>query len=114
MELFLKKYIIRRFIFLSAKPKDPIQVIVSPKTLNVPVGSPAKFLCSAKSDTSYNIVWTMGLSSPLPLGAFDDKGVLMIPDSRRFHTGSYTCTVSNEFSSDQGSVQLRVGGKNID
>ena len=77
----------------------------------MPVGSPAKFVCSAKSDTSYKIVWTRDVSSPLPIGSFDDKGVLMFPDARKLHTGSYTCTVSNEFSRDQGSVQLRVGGK---
>ncbi|EDO35776.1 predicted protein, partial [Nematostella vectensis] len=96
---------------LLARPREPIVVSVSPKTLNLASRQTARFVCRAKSKTYATVKWSKGLKGTLPSGATDKDGVLTIPYATRIHTGIYTCTGSNQYSYDQNSVQLRVAGR---
>ena len=98
------------FPYISVTPKDPIVVTVSPRTLHVPIHHTATFVCKAQSETTYTLKWTKGSYRRLPVGVVQEDGVLKFPDARRIHTGIYTCTGSNQYSEDMGSIQLRVGG----
>ncbi|XP_020914582.1 basement membrane-specific heparan sulfate proteoglycan core protein, partial [Exaiptasia diaphana] len=94
--------------FVSARPEDPITVSVSPKNLHISSGQTARFICKANSQTYYTLKWTKGESDKLPDGAVDKDGILTIESVKRMHTGTYTCTGSNQNSFDQVTVQLKV------
>lgn len=96
-----------------ARRVDPISVSVSPKVLHVPLNQTAQFTCSAKSVTDYTLKWTRGMYGVLPDGAESENGVLTIERTQAIHGGSYTCTGRNVDNEDMVTVQLRIGGKNV-
>lgn len=105
---FINRFI--SLISLSARPEDPITVSVYPKTLYIAAKKTARFVCKAKSPTYATLKWTKGQTGTLPPQAKDKDGILTIPSAIGWHTGTYTCTGSNQYSFDQISVQLRVAG----
>ena len=85
---------------------------VSPKTLRIDQGNDARFICSARSETTSTVQWSRD-SDILPSEAVVQNGLLTIKNVKRKHSGLYTCTGSNQHSVDKVSVHLRVGGKVI-
>ena len=90
----------------------PIEVVASPDSLRMEEGGTARFMCSAESETTSTITWSKG-SDPLPSYASSMGGILTISGVQKEHSGTYTCTGSNQYSADRVSVMLQVGGKNM-
>ena len=83
----------------------------TPKSLRIEMGGTARFMCSGNSETTSTIMWSRDGGDNLPNEAVVSNGVLTIPNVQRQHSGLYTCTGSNQYSTDKVSVQLSVGGK---
>ena len=89
----------------------PIRVSVTPKSLHIEQGGTARFICNHDSDLTSTITWRRENFEKLPSDAQVKNGIITIPNVNQGHSGLYSCKVSNQYSNDQVSVQLRVGGK---
>lgn len=90
---------------------EPIRAKVTPKSMRIEQGGVARFLCRGLSQLTSTIRWNRDGNQKLPNEAIVNHGVLTIPNVQRRHSGLYTCTASNQYTTDRVSAQLRVGGK---
>ncbi|XP_065678288.1 basement membrane-specific heparan sulfate proteoglycan core protein isoform X1 [Hydra vulgaris] len=87
----------------------PIRVSVVPKSLYIEQGGVARFICNHDSDLTTTITWSREDFEKLPAEALVKNGIFTISNVNQGHSGLYSCRVSNQYSYDQVSVQLRVG-----
>ena len=84
-------------------------VIKPPSNVTVMAYKAVILRCSASSDLMPTILWTYNETFSLPSGAdVDSLNALIILSANISHSGTYTCNVTDAFSSIQTSVTVHV------
>lgn len=100
---------VRATLLVLGHKMEPIRAKVTPKSMRIEQGGVARFLCRGLSQLTSTIRWNRDGNQKLPNEAIVNHGVLTIPNVQRRHSGLYTCTASNQYTTDRVSAQLRVG-----
>lgn len=92
------------------------QVVVSPITLQEPLGSRVRFLCQVRGRGPFNVVWSRLDGRPLPPSANVGVGPsneLVISRVQYSDAGRYVCTVTNSYGTSRGNAELIVERKRV-
>ena len=90
------------------------QVVVSPISLQEPLGSRVRFLCQVQGRGPFNVVWSRLDGRPLSPASSSGIGPsyeLVITRLQYSDAGRYVCTATNNYGTNRGIAELTVERK---